>query len=179
MNTILRQLQELADADLYALCEAVDMELQRREEVTDDEVPDSARRRAVEREQSYRRRNGSAAPPIRIVGFGKQSSDVPPDRAAERCRAGYDSNVPEFGRFPGVANLERPPRIMREKTMKDHEDPQSPDDPVILSLEAYRQANALPDDKPPEPTDDKDPKADEAFWAGRNLAMRRSARWAA
>ena len=63
--------------------------------------------------------------------------------------------------------------------MKDQEIPQSHDEPVIISLEAYRQANASPDDKPPEPTDDKDPKVNEAFWAGRNLAMRRSARWAA
>jgi hypothetical protein len=70
MKTILRQLQELADSDLYALCEAVDMELQRREELI-DETPDSARRRAVARGQSYRRRTGSAVPPVRIVGIGK------------------------------------------------------------------------------------------------------------
>ena len=72
MKTILKRLQELADADLYALCEAVDQELQRRDEVVcDDSDSDSAHRRFVGREQSYRRRNGSAAPPIRIVGFGK------------------------------------------------------------------------------------------------------------
>jgi hypothetical protein len=72
--------------------------------------------------------------------------------------------------------------------MSNHEEPQDEtqdqdhDEPVILSLEAHR--NSLPDDKPPEPTDGKDaegkdPKADEADWAGRNHAMRRSARWAA
>ena len=72
MNTILRRLQDLADADLYALSEAVDMELSRRDDVA-GETLDSARRRAVEREQSYRRRNGAAAPPIRVVGIGKQS----------------------------------------------------------------------------------------------------------
>ncbi len=65
------------------------------------------------------------------------------------------------------------------KKHKDHKDPQLPDEPAIISLEAYRQAHALPDDHPPTPTDDNDPKADEADWAGRNLAMRRSARWAA
>ncbi len=59
MKTILNLLAELADADLYALCEAIDIELQRREEPV-SEVPDSARRRAIEREQSYRRRNGAA-----------------------------------------------------------------------------------------------------------------------
>ena len=79
MNSILKQLQELADADLYALSEAVDMELQRRDDVTGD-IPDSARRRAIEREQSYRRRNGAAAPPVRAVGIGKASPrDVPLD----------------------------------------------------------------------------------------------------
>lgn len=71
MNTILSQLEDLADANLFALSEAVEMELRRREGVT-DEVSDSAKRRALEREQSYRRCNGSAAPPIRIVGFCKR-----------------------------------------------------------------------------------------------------------
>lgn len=77
MKSILRQLQELADAELYALSEAVDLELQRRE---DDcgEALDSARRRALEREQSYRHRTGAAAPPVRIVGLTK----LPPRRAA-------------------------------------------------------------------------------------------------
>jgi hypothetical protein len=71
---------------------------------------------------------------------------------------------------------------MRVKLMDNYEDPQSPDEPVILSFEAARQANLRLDDSPnpPEPIDDNDdPKADEAFWAGRNFAMRRSARWAA
>ena len=77
MKSILRQLQHLADADLYALSEAVDVELSRRAAVGDDAV-DSARRRATERQQSYRRRTGSAAPPVRVVGIGK----TPPRRAA-------------------------------------------------------------------------------------------------
>jgi hypothetical protein len=68
VSTILNQLQELADSDLYALCEAVDMELQRREGLTGD-MPDSARRRAIERGASYRRRTGAAAPPVRAVGL--------------------------------------------------------------------------------------------------------------
>jgi len=53
------------------------------------------------------------------------------------------------------------------------------DEPVILSLESYRQNGARPDDNPPEPSDGGDPETDEAYWAGRNHAMRRSARWAA
>lgn len=68
MSTILNELQQLADSDLYALCEAVDMELQRREALTGD-LPDSARRRAIERTESYRRRTGAAAPPVRAVGM--------------------------------------------------------------------------------------------------------------
>ena len=45
--------------------------------------------------------------------------------------------------------------------MKDHKEdplPHDDDEPVIISMEAYRQANPLPDDHPPEPTDDKDPR---------------------
>jgi hypothetical protein len=68
VNPILTQLQELADSDLYALCEALDMEMQRREGLTGD-VPDSARRRAIQRSASYRRRTGAAAPPVRAVGL--------------------------------------------------------------------------------------------------------------
>lgn len=73
MKSILKQIQELADTDLYTLSEAVDMELSRRDDVV-GETPDSARRRALEREQSYRRRNGAAAPPVRMVGIGKAPS---------------------------------------------------------------------------------------------------------
>ena len=46
MKTILKRLQELADADLYALCEAIDQELQRRDEVVCDDS-DSIRRAAA------------------------------------------------------------------------------------------------------------------------------------
>jgi hypothetical protein len=77
MNLILKRLQELADADLFFLSEAVETEMQRREEVL-GEISDSARLRAIERQQSYRRRNGAAAPPVRAVGLGK----LPPRRRA-------------------------------------------------------------------------------------------------
>ena len=62
------------------------------------------------------------------------------------------------------------------------EDQDQSDEPRIFSLEAYRLANQRPDDHPPEPTEAAeaaDPTKTEAFWAGRNHAMRRSARWAA
>jgi hypothetical protein len=78
MNTILRHVHHLADYELFNLSEAIDREIQRREELI-AEVPDSARRRAVEREQSYRRRTGAMAPPIRAVGLGRMKD---PRRAA-------------------------------------------------------------------------------------------------
>jgi len=64
-----------------------------------------------------------------------------------------------------------------------NQDPQPHDEAVTISLEDFRRNQTLPDDKPPEPSKDSDDpqvdKTDEAFWAGRTLAMRRSARWAA
>ncbi|MEI8373558.1 MAG: hypothetical protein WCJ35_12090 [Planctomycetota bacterium] len=71
MNSILEQLQKLADADIYTLSDAIDMELQRRDEIF-GEASDSARRRALEREQGYRHCNGSTAAPVRATGFGKK-----------------------------------------------------------------------------------------------------------
>ena len=58
--------------------------------------------------------------------------------------------------------------------MSIFEEPES-DEPIIISLEAYREANSRPEDRPPPPVDQRDPKAEEAYWAGRNHAMRRSA----
>ena len=78
MNSILKRLQELADTELYNLSEAIEAELQRRSDASDD-LPESAKRRANEREQSYRRRTGAFAPPIRAVGLGKSKG---PRRAA-------------------------------------------------------------------------------------------------
>ncbi len=78
MNGLLKRLGQLADQELYSLSEAIDLELQRREELT-EEVPESARRRANDRRDSYRRRTGAFAPPIRAVGLGKANG---PRRAA-------------------------------------------------------------------------------------------------
>ena len=47
MKTILKQLVDLSDAELYSLSDAVDAELDRLSE-SGDEFADSARRRAVE-----------------------------------------------------------------------------------------------------------------------------------
>ncbi len=74
MQTILKRLRKMADDELLAMSEAIDLELEARL-ARSDEVPESARRRAVERQQSYRRRTGSAAPPIIAVGLGKDKRD--------------------------------------------------------------------------------------------------------
>ena len=78
MNAILKHLRQLAEGELFDLSEAIDLELQRRDDLI-GETPESARRRAVERQQSYRRRTGASAPPVRAVGLGKAK---PPRRAA-------------------------------------------------------------------------------------------------
>jgi hypothetical protein len=63
--------------------------------------------------------------------------------------------------------------------MKDHKDQKPDDEPVILSFEVHQEAVEHAQEAPPETADESDPETVEAFWAGRNLAMRRSARWAA
>ena len=68
MNTILKLVQRLDDNELQAVSEAIDRELDRRLEQI-DAIPDSARRRANDRQQSYRRSNGASAPPVRVVGL--------------------------------------------------------------------------------------------------------------
>jgi hypothetical protein len=70
MHAIFKHLQEIEEVDLYALMDAVDAELQRRAEVTGEDYY-SARRRAIERQQSYRHHAGAGAPPVREVGIGK------------------------------------------------------------------------------------------------------------
>ena len=71
MKTIMKNLNNLNNDELQALSEAIDVELERREERM-EEVPESARRRAVLRDQSYRRSTGSSAPPIRVTGLKEQ-----------------------------------------------------------------------------------------------------------
>ena len=68
MNAILKLMRKLGDDELLGLSEAIDLELEHRLERI-DMIPDSARRRALAREQSYRHCNGSSAPPIRAVGL--------------------------------------------------------------------------------------------------------------
>ena len=53
------------------------------------------------------------------------------------------------------------------------------DEPVILPLHADGSPQPPPgDDREPDSEDEEQPHV-ESFWAGRNHAMRRSARWAA
>ena len=71
MDFVLKRLRKMADDELVAVSEAIDKELKRRLERL-EEVPDSARRRALKRQQSYRQRTGAGAPPISIAGLGKK-----------------------------------------------------------------------------------------------------------
>jgi hypothetical protein len=74
MQSILKRLRKLADDELLAMSEAIDLELEARLART-DEVPESARSRANDRQRSYRHRTGAAAPPIVAVGLGKNNRD--------------------------------------------------------------------------------------------------------
>jgi hypothetical protein len=71
MKAILKNLNDLNNDELLSLSEAIDLELGRRQERT-EEIPESARRRAVLRDQSYRRATGSTAPPVRVTGLKGQ-----------------------------------------------------------------------------------------------------------
>ena len=68
MNTILNRLRHLSDDELLSVSEAIDTELERRMERIEG-IPDSARRRAQQREKSYRRSVGSTAVPVRVAGL--------------------------------------------------------------------------------------------------------------
>ncbi len=68
MKAIIKKLNDLNNEELQALGEAIDLELECREKRA-EEIPESARRRAVLREQSYRRSTGSSAPPVRAAGL--------------------------------------------------------------------------------------------------------------
>ena len=68
MTAILNRLRQLSDEELLSLSEAIDLELEFRLE-RHDGVPDSARRRAVQRQKSYRHSLGSAALPVKIAGM--------------------------------------------------------------------------------------------------------------
>jgi hypothetical protein len=68
MQSIIAKFRQLDDEDLLILSEAIDIEISRRQEMM-EEHSDSARRRAVQRDQGYRSNLGTKAPPIRAVGM--------------------------------------------------------------------------------------------------------------
>jgi hypothetical protein len=68
MRSLFKQLRQFTEDELLQLSEAVDQEITSRT-ANDGEVPDSARRRAVRRSQSYRQSTGSSAPPVRFAGL--------------------------------------------------------------------------------------------------------------
>ena len=72
LNTLLKRLHKLGDDELLAVSEAIDHELDRREEHA-DLIPESARLRAVKRSQSYRHATGSSALPVRVAGLRDKS----------------------------------------------------------------------------------------------------------
>jgi len=68
MNAILNRLKRLSDDELLRVSEAIDLEFEHRLQ-REEEIPDSARRRAVQRQKSYRHSLGSAALPVKIIGM--------------------------------------------------------------------------------------------------------------
>ena len=70
MDSIFKRLRSLAEDELLAISQAIDDELSRRLS-RDEDLPDSAKRRAVMRSQSYRRNTGSSAAPVFSTGIGK------------------------------------------------------------------------------------------------------------
>jgi hypothetical protein len=69
MNAILNRLRKLSDDELLCVSEAIDVELEQRLQRESEDIPDSARRRAVQRGKSYRHSVGSSALPIRVSGL--------------------------------------------------------------------------------------------------------------
>jgi len=68
MTAILNRLQELSDAELLSLSEAIDLELDHRLQRKED-IYDSARSRAVQRQKIYRHTLGSTALPVKLTGM--------------------------------------------------------------------------------------------------------------
>ena len=71
MKSILKNLRKMAEDELLALSEEIELELDRRHGAST--IPLSAKRRAKQRKKSYRRDNGATAPPIMAVGIGKDT----------------------------------------------------------------------------------------------------------
>ena len=68
VNGVIKQLKSFTEDELLAVSEAIDMEMERRMD-REDIVPDSARRRAIQRQQSYRKSTGSSAPRVALTGM--------------------------------------------------------------------------------------------------------------
>lgn len=68
MKSILNRLRQLGDDDLQVLSEALDTEIECRL-AHDEAIPESARRRAIQRSQSYRHKTGASALPVMATGM--------------------------------------------------------------------------------------------------------------
>jgi len=71
MKSILKNLRKMAKEELLMVSEEIEAELERRHGAST--IPLSAKRRAKQRQKSYRRDNGATAPPIMAVGIGKNN----------------------------------------------------------------------------------------------------------
>ena len=68
MKSIINRLGQLNDNDLQVLSDAIDTEIESRLG-HEDSIPESARRRAIQRSQSYRHKTGSAGLPVMLTGL--------------------------------------------------------------------------------------------------------------
>ena len=73
MKLLVKRLNKLSEDELINLSEAIDCELERRLDRAEG-VPESARRRAVQRTQSYRQSTGASALPVIVTGLRENRS---------------------------------------------------------------------------------------------------------
>ncbi len=71
MQSVLRRIRKMATEQLLVVSREIDAELGRRESETEI-IPVSAKRRAQQRQKSYRQNNGANAPPVMTIGLQKR-----------------------------------------------------------------------------------------------------------
>jgi hypothetical protein len=175
MNAILKRIRKLPDHDLYSLSDAIDAELERRAQLAEEDY-DSARRRAVERQSSYKRRNGAFAQPVKAAAWERQLAGKPDFTYCVSVSEQHAGQQHVSRKRHVLANYIFPvSTTMSKKTMKV-----ATPEPEVILLRIHQELDPPPDDDrgPRIPEEERETQV-EAFWAGRSLAMRRSARVAA
>ena len=71
MQSVLRHIGRMSKEQLLALSAEIDAESERRQNEREI-IPVSARRRAQQRQKSYRQKNGATAPPIMTIGLRRK-----------------------------------------------------------------------------------------------------------